>query len=433
MSDLLKKVWSVRSLERAWRVIDQNSRTSKSEEIKKEIETFREEHSSKLKSLSGKLSGGSFTFTAAKGVALPKNGSGKKPGVKDFRPIVIASVENRIVQRSILNALLEVRPLEKYIHTPHSFGGIRKKSEDSLAAVPAAIQAVLSSIQAGANFVICADISKFFTRIPKPAVSTIVAEAVQDSDFMKLFERAIAVELSNLAELREKADAFPIHDIGVAQGNSLSPLLGNILLYDFDQQMNDGDCDSIRYIDDVIMLAPTKRAAKSRLRKAEIILQRFGMTFGAEKTSSEPTPATSGFEFLGIELNNGLIRPSLKAQRKFVTSLEGTLSESKKAFFASRHGNPVKKERSLISTLRRVDGIIQGWGKHYRFCNDSTVMKNLDVSISELIRSYLGAYSDNIKAADETLRRSALGIEMLSLLERKPLQWLKQRSMDKAA
>ena len=342
-SILLKKVWSTRSLERAWRVIEENSRTSKSEDVKKEVGAFREEASTKLRSLSGKLSRKSFIFAPAKGIAIPKGGNRGKQAGGQFRPIVLANVECRIVQRSILNALLEVPGLQKYIHTPHSFGGIRKMAENDLAAVPAAISAVLGYIGGNSNFVICADISKFFTRIPKSTVTAIVANAVQDDEFMQLFKSAIAVELSNLAELREKAEAFPTYDIGVAQGNSLSSLLGNILLQDFDRQMNEGDCHCVRYIDDVIILAPTKKAAAARLRKAEKLLAHYKMNFGAEKTYREPTAVTSSFEFLGIELCNGLICPAAKAQIKFLRSLEANFSESKKAFFGRRRGEHVKK------------------------------------------------------------------------------------------
>ena len=81
---------------------------------------------------------------------------------------------------------------------------------------------------------------------------------------MALFRQAIHVELSNLAALREHADRFPTEDIGVAQGSALSPLLGNIILADFDQRMNDGECRCLRYIDDFIVLGPSSAAVMAR-------------------------------------------------------------------------------------------------------------------------------------------------------------------------
>ena len=74
-----------------------------------------------------------------------------------------------------------------------------------------------------------ADITGFFTRISKSAVTSIISEAAADPEFIQFFQKAIHVELANMAELRELSAKFPIEDIGVAQGNSLSPLLGNIL------------------------------------------------------------------------------------------------------------------------------------------------------------------------------------------------------------
>jgi retron-type reverse transcriptase len=424
-SALLKKVWSLRNLERAWRIVSENARNSKSEEVKKEIEEFREEAPQRLRSLSGRLSAGTFKFPPARGIAIPKLDKHGKKDKSKFRPIVLADVESRIVQRSILDALLTVPDLQKYVNTPYSFGGVRKASEKDLAAVPAAISAALDCIQAGANFVACADISKFFTRIPKGIVTTIVADAVKDDEFMDFFRKAIAVELSNMAELREKSDAFPIYDIGVAQGSSLSPFLGNILLFEFDCAMNEGDCNCLRYVDDVIILAPTRQATRARLRKAEQLLAKFQMSFGPEKSSKTPISVSESFEFLGIELSNGLIRPSGKSQTKFLSSLATVFDESRKAIIAHKKKMSFKKSNSLISTLRRVDGITQGWGKHYRFCNDMATIQSIDSKISDMVRSYIGVYSAAIASIEEVGRRNLLGVELLGQMERKPFQWPK--------
>src|SRR3954452_14314270 len=108
-----------------------------------------------------------------------------------------------------------------------------------------------------------------------------------------------------MAELRELAAQFPIEDIGVAQGNSLSPLLGNMLLHEFDEQMNAGDCQSKRYIDDFIVLGPTAASVSSRMRLAKRLLAAHRMEISSDKSSVEPICIEDGaVEFLGIELVN---------------------------------------------------------------------------------------------------------------------------------
>ena len=290
-------------------------------------------------------------------------------------------------------------------------------------AVPAAINAVLRAFEQGAKFVASADIRAFFTRISKTAVTVRVASAVGDATFVELFQKAINVELANMAELRERSRQFPIEDIGVAQGNSLSPLLGNIILHDFDERMNEGDCRCIRYIDDFIILAPTFAAAKARRRCAVDLLSKLGMELSPEKSAVDPVSIAEPFVFLGIELADGFIRPAPKAREKLLASLRTEFAESQKAFQGVRSGKPIDKSRTLIATLKRVDGIVQGWGKHYRFCNDDAQFARLDAQVSDLIKRYLGGYRDARNRIPIGKRAQLLGIVQLAGIERTPLIW----------
>ena len=106
-------------------------------------------------------------------------------------------------------------------------------------------------------------------------------------------------------ELAGISDQFPIYEVGVAQGNSLSPLLGNILLKDFDRRMNEGDCTCLRYIDDFLILAPNAKAARSRFRLAKRLLSELDMSLSEEKSSEGAINVDNQFEFLGVELANG--------------------------------------------------------------------------------------------------------------------------------
>ena len=351
-----------------------------------------------------------------------------KPGKKDIRPIVLADVETRIVQRAILDVLQGIDALQPLFLNPYSFGGIKRQEGVELAAVPAAIKAVLDAIGAGSRYVVCADISAFFTRISKSSVTDIVARAVNDSAFLALFQQAIHVELTNLAELRGHAERFPTEDLGVAQGSALSPLLGNIILSDFDKRMNEGDCRCLRYIDDFIILGPSEKAVMARVRRAKRLLEELGMTFALDKTSAHAIPVANSFEFLGIELHNGLIRPASKARTKFLTSVRTTFEQGRSALIGYRNGQPLPKAEALLGTLKRADGIIQGWGKHYRFCNDRRCFENLDAELGQLIRDYLGFYSTERRNAADHRAPAMLGVELLGALERSPFEWPRTRT-----
>ncbi|MGQ3112504.1 MAG: reverse transcriptase domain-containing protein, partial [Brevundimonas sp.] len=197
-------------------------------------------------------------------------------------------------------------------------------------------------------------------------------------------------------------------------------------LSEFDEIMNEGDCTCIRYIDDILILAPTKRAASARLKRAKQYLENMGMRFSTEKTSTEPISVQHTFEYLGVEFSNGLLRANKKSRRRLIESVSLAFDKSCKSFSeATKSGADVERGMSLVHTLRKVDGIINGWGKHYRFCNDVRTLNDLDKQVSELIRSYIGRYSDIRGKADEKQWRSLLGIASLSTIERTPLQWPK--------
>jgi RNA-directed DNA polymerase len=200
-SKLALQVRKTKVIEKAWGAIQRNAGTSKSLETKNEIAEFAANLSTNLPRLRRQLQQNKFVFPPARGIKLPKD----KKDRSNFRPLVVAKVESRIVQRAIHDVLVTVPAVQKFVRTPYSFGGIKKNKKDDIAAVPAAIQAVLHAIGSGASFVIRSDIANFFTRIPKSAVIDIVTKAVLDKEFVELFTQAIKVELANVAQLREHA------------------------------------------------------------------------------------------------------------------------------------------------------------------------------------------------------------------------------------
>ncbi len=415
MRALLEQVRQINALGRAWRVICENGRSSRSIATRREIEEFAFDAESRLTKLQRQLNRSAFIFGPAKGVAIPKKG---KSGV---RPLVIAPIESRIVQRAIHDVLLQVPLIRRYSDNPFSFGGVKKRGDGILAAVPGAISVVVDAIDKGAAYVIRSDISAFFTRIPKSTVTAIVRDATNEPEFVELFSHAIAVELENLAALRDRVSEFPIHEIGVAQGNSLSPLLGNLLLYEFDREMNSGVCRCIRYIDDFIILGPDRKTTEQQFACGVKLLATHGLDVSADKTFKGDVKR--GFGFLGIELVNGAIRPSRESRQRWLTNVRNVLDESMQVFRSHKKSGTIHRSFSLLRTLSEVSGMTSAWGAHYSFCNEKNVFNQLDGELDSLLRRYLGCYSATIRGAASKDRRHLLGVPLLEELASRPLQW----------
>jgi retron-type reverse transcriptase len=414
-STLLSQVRTMPTLGRAWHVIYENGRSSQSSETRRDTSRFAETAEASLNRIQRQLSKNAFAFEPATGVSIQKKGKHAK------RPLVVAPIESRIVQRAIHDVLLSIPAIQRYAENPYSFGGVRKKLGTDIAGVPAAIETVLRAIGAGARYAIRSDISSFFTMIPKPVVTQIVADATQDPDFVALFKKAITVELKNLAELAADADLFPLYEIGVAQGCSLSPLLGNLLLSDFDQQMNSGVCTCLRYVDDFIILAPNNIDAEKQFSLAVRLLKTHGLRTSGEKTLKGYI--SNGLEFLGIEINNGAIRPSRDSRKRLINKVQKAMQSSIVGFYEHEKSGQLSPRLSLIRTLTQASGIVQGWGKQYYFCNDKNLLGQLDSQLDSMIRQYLGIYAKVSKPSGQTHRRRLLGIPLLEELASKPFKW----------
>ena len=380
MESLYSQVRRRKTLENAWRVVYDNGVASKSELTRKQVNEFAVDVNRHLNRIAAKLRYKRFDFLPSEGILI------KKPGKSAKRPIVISPVENRIVQRAILDVLQAYAPLEPYFKVETSFGGIKERG------VPEALKAVYVAMASHSHF-IRSDIDSFFTKIPKETIVNTISSLVRDNDLIALFRQAITVQLSNLDQLGEDRNSFPIYDIGVAQGSCLSPLIGNILLCEFDRAMNSGDIVCIRYVDDFLILAPTKKAANAAFKRANKQLAQHGLAAydpATNRDKAEHGETLNGFSFLGCDVRPGMIRPNKKSQKNLLSSIDEIFAMSVRLM-----GNPgrlVREHRSVVEALKDASNILKGWGNQYAFCNDLQLMERIDAEVNRKIASYLSKY-----------------------------------------
>ena len=244
---LAASVRETETLLQAWHAIRRNGETSRSPKTRQETREFGADLPRKLKSIQKRLREKPYKFSRQFG-ATPEKAKGKGK-----RPIVIAPIEDRIVQRAILDVLQDADDLaqvQEILATPTSIGGIRGRG------VEHAIKLIEEAYISGdANFVAGSDISGFFTKISQPQVVDFIGSQTDDSEFIDLFARALRVDLVNGSEMApEDLKMFPTDDVGVAQGCPLSALAGNVALRSFDRDLNGRGIICVRYIDDFILL-----------------------------------------------------------------------------------------------------------------------------------------------------------------------------------
>ena len=406
MADLYDSVRKYNRLDAAWRRVRDNGRLSKSKDTQKQIALFTENQHRYLNRIARQLAENRFQF-------LPQTGIAKKRGQKKPRPLVIAPIENRIVQRAILDALQDDVPaVQQVLDTHTSIGGIPGRGTRH------AIALVTTEIKNGARYYIRSDIEGFFTKIPRQRAIDFLSAHVKDRRFIYLFTRAIETQLENIDHLAEHRDLFPIGDDGVAQGSALSPLLGNIILRDFDKNLNGRGILCVRYVDDFILLGKDEGQVKKSFKSAQKLLSAFGMRAYApwENSSKAQGGLTSeSIDFLGCTISGGLVQPSKDARAELLNRVDSVINDGKHAV-RNALANPNGKLTSqrYIQTLMRLDRILLGWGHAFSFCTGMQLFASIDRDIDKRLMEFRRFATRQVKARGASAWRRIVGVHRLT-------------------
>jgi len=223
-----------------------------------------------LRDLHTRLHRGSYQPKPSRRAYIPK--ADGRP-----RPLGIAALEDKIVQRAVVEVLNAIYETDFY---GFSYGCRPGRSPHK------ALDALHYGIKRKkVNWILDADLRDFFTSFDHGWLMKFVEHRIGDTRVLRLIQKwlkAGVIEDGNWTE----------GTVGVAQGASVSPLLANIYLhYAFDQWAHQwrkrhasGDVVIVRYVDDVVVGFQTKWDAKQFLRDLRERLARFALELHPEKT-----------------------------------------------------------------------------------------------------------------------------------------------------
>ena len=401
----------------------QNGLNSPQPRTRDAIKRFDAQAYLELPRIARELLTGRFEFALQDGVLLSR-GAGKAP-----RPVVVAAIKNRVVQRAILDVLQRVRSIRSVLLSDTSFGGIATRG------VRTAIAETAKALEAGHEWFYRSDIKDFFTKIPRERVVQFVIEATADAEISELLKRAAETKLrpESVVKLGEDVRLFPLDGTGVAQGSALSAFMGNILLRDFDQSMNTRGIRFIRYIDDFLVLGPSARHVKKAFESARTQLSAFDMTPYEEGSGKKASfgRTTGGLEFLGARIRRGRVEPSEKSKRAILERIGKVVSQGKQTIgrISKGDGRRIEPRTRFVQTVSHVDLILEGWSKAVDYCDPRTSWEDLDRRVDDLLTDLLLAFRRRWRTAEDLAkRRQMLGVRMLRDI--KGMEWKDLMAME---
>lgn len=231
---------------------------------------YQEDLEDNLRDLHGRLHRGAYRAKPTRRVFIPK-ADGRQ------RPLGIAALEDKIVQRAvteILNAIYE----EDFLGFSYGFrpGRSQHQALDALA---------VGIFRKKVSWVLNCDICGFFDAMSHKWIERFVEHRIGDRRLLRLIQKWLSAGVIQGGRRTQT-------QVGSPQGASVSPLLANIYLhYVFDlwaqawrRRRASGDMIILRFADDIIVGFQRKSDADTFRFELQQRLQRFELELHPEKT-----------------------------------------------------------------------------------------------------------------------------------------------------
>src|SRR3974390_1659501 len=279
-----------------------------------------------------RLLNGTYEPKPVRGVEIPKPDGG-------VRKLGIPSVLDRFIQQAVMQVL---QRRWDPTFSQHSYGFRPGRSAHQ------AVAQAQQYIAEGHGWCVDLDLEKFFDRVNHDKLMGQIAKRIEDKRLFKLIRAFLN------AGVMENGLVSPSVE-GTPQGGPLSPLLSNLVLDEFDRELERRGHRFVRYSDDCNIYVRSERAGQRVMESiTRFITQKLKLKVNEAK-SAVARPQER--KFLGFSFTTG---PDIK-RRTAPKSLER---------FKRRIRDITRRAKgvSMETTMEELAPFMRGWRSYFGFC-----------------------------------------------------------------
>jgi len=279
---------------------------------------------------------------------------------KEKRPLGLPTIRDKVVQQALLNRLGKIFEA-KFKDSSYGFRPGKSPLQ--------AIKKVEEYLKAGYQWVVEVDIEKFFDTVDHEILIDLVAEEVADGRVLRLIRSFLKAGVMEEMKVEYQSTGTP-------QGGVISPLLANIYLHPYDEEMIKAGYKTVRYADDIVIMCSKRKEAEEALGKTRKILEeKLKLKLNNQKTRI--THKRKAFEFLGYLFGSGY--SDYKIPRK-----QAIKAFKDKIRWTTRRNQP----KSMSQVIKELNPIIRGWRNYFKYGNSKKIFWELDCWVENRLRAY---------------------------------------------
>ena len=319
---------------------------------------------------------GKYTPTPVRRKEIPKPDGG-------VRKLGIPTVVDRIIQQAIAQ---QMQPIFEPLFSDASYGYRPKRSGQQ------AVQQVKKYAEQGYTYAVEVDLSKYFDTLNHELLMELLRKQIRDkrvTGLIKKYLKAGVMENGVITRTRE----------GSPQGGPLSPLLANIYLNEFDQEMARRGVKVVRYADDIVVVTKSKRAAEHMLESCRKFLEgKLKLTMNLQKSKVVSLFSRGNFKFLGCCLGKDGRGIYIRVHRNSLQKAKQKLRE-----LTNR-----SQGRNVRMVMAKVKEFIRGWIGYFYIADMKRILQRWNEWLRRRIRMYIWKQWKKPKTRVQNLKR--LGI-----------------------
>lgn len=303
-------------------------------------------------------------------VEIPKPDGG-------IRLLGIPTVVDRMIQQAIAQIL---SPIFEKTFSENSYGFRPKRDAKQ------AINKAKEYMEQGYKWVVDIDLAKYFDTVNHDKLMALIAREIKDKRVLKL----IRLFLQSGVMIN---GVFIDTEEGCPQGGPLSPLLSNIMLTEFDRELEKRGHKFCRYADDSNVYVKSKRAGERIMASlTKFLEEKLKLRINKDKSAVDRPWKR---KFLGFTFYQFYGKIGIKVHPKSINKFRNKIKE-----ITSRSTG-----KSMEYRMQKLKQCIIGWMNYFGIADISKLTKELDEWTRRRLRMCFWKQWKKIKTKHDNLKR----------------------------